>query len=237
MGCISSIAPGNPRRVETVEYTSGRRADLYGDDAARTVLMWHGAQTDARATMRRLAERVAEHGLGVVVPDWNSHADDSGRADLLRSLEFTRRRSTDGLVLVGWSLGGVAAAGVTVHARRLGVRLAHTVCLAGAFMVRDPISGEPLPTDLAGYSDRSPFTLLHGVTDDVIPVAVSQAFAATLAAARWPVALAEVTADHGSIAGATYDSVNDRYFAADDPRTLAVAADVASRIALASVPS
>ena len=73
--------------METVQYASGRRADLYGDVAQRTVLMWHGAQTDARQTMRPLAERVADHGFDVVVVDWDSHADDRGRADLLRSLD------------------------------------------------------------------------------------------------------------------------------------------------------
>ena len=235
-GCLSSIGLGNSRRVETVEYASGRMADLYGHAPRRAVLMWHGAQTDARATMRPLAERVTGHGFGVVVPDWDSHADDRGREDLLRSVEFARGRCTDPdeLVLVGWSLGGVAAAGVTVHAERFGVRFSHTVCLAGAFVVRDPISGEELPADLTGFRVRSPLTLLHGVADDVVAIAVSQAFATTLRHAGWPVEVIELATDHGAIAGASYDPVNDRYFAADDPRTMATAADVATRIAAAA---
>ncbi len=91
----------------------------------------------------RLAELLVGHGLGVIVPDWNSHADDGGRADLLRSVHFARERvaEPDGLVLVGWSMGGLAAAGLTIQARRLGIGFAHTVCLAGAFMVADPIFG------------------------------------------------------------------------------------------------
>lgn len=216
-----------------MEYAPGRLVDLFGDPAQPTVLMWHGMQTDARTAMRPLAERVASHGVGVVLPDWNSHADDGGRADLLRSARFARERveHPDDLVLVGWSLGGLAAAGLTIHARRLGVRLAHTVCLAGAFMAPDPISGGHLSTQLARSAAPTPFTLLHGVDDDVVPVTASRAFASTLEQTGWPVDLVELATDHGAIAGARYDSGAERYSAADDPDTLAVAADVAARIA------
>ena len=190
--------------------------------------MWHGAQTDARAAMRPLAELVAGHGLTVLVPDWNSHADDGGRDDLLRSAEFARQHAgTDGLVLVGWSLGGVAVAGLTIYSDRFNVPVAHTVCLAGAFMARDPMTAAQLPLRLP--TQRSPFTLLHGSADDVVPVEMSRSFAATLNDNEWPVELVELAADHGSIAGAIYDG--DRYFGAEDPTTLAVAADVAGRIA------
>ncbi len=204
--------------------------DLFDDAAGPTVLMWHGAQTDARSAMRSLAELVAGHGPTVVVPDWNSHADDGGRDDLLQSAAFARQHAgPDGLVLVGWSLGGLAAAGFTIHSDRFDVPVTHTVCLAGAFMARDPITGAQLPTDLPGHG--SPFTLLHGSADDVVPVEMSRSFAATLNDNEWPVDLVELAADHGSIAGATYDHGRDRYFAAGDPDVLAVAADVAERIA------
>ncbi|MBV9353130.1 MAG: alpha/beta fold hydrolase [Mycobacterium sp.] len=219
--------------METAEYAPGRLVDLFGDLGQRAVLMWHGQQADARAAMRPLAELVAAHGLAVIVPDWNSHADDGGRADLLATVQYAKRRleHSDGIVLVGWSLGGVAAAGLTIRARDLGVGLAHTVCLAGAFMVPDPISREDPDKLLADNPDSSPFTLLHGVADDVIPVAASRAFAATLEQNAWPVKVVELPADHGSIAGAKYDPAADRYSAATDSTTLAVAADVAARIA------
>ena len=154
-------------------------------------------------------------------------------ADLLQSLRFARESSAtpDAIVLVGWSLGGVAAAGATIHASRLGLRLRHTVCLAGAFFVADPLSGAPLPADLTGCHDRVPFTLLHGVDDDVIPVRVSRDFAATLRRHHWPVEVAELPADHGTIAGARYDAALDRYFAAHDAAALTIADDVATRIA------
>lgn len=224
--------------VKTVEYAPGRLIDLFGDlSQGRTVFMWHGQQSNARAAMRPLAELVADHDLGVVVADWDSHSDDGGRGDLLASVRYLKEqvKPSDGVVLVGWSLGGLAAAGLTIHAREHGIELVHTVCLAGAFVVADPISGEHLDKALAGNPSRSPFTLLHGAADDVLPVEVSRSFAAVLERNDWPVEVVELAADHGSIAGATYDSAADRYAAASDSQTLAVAADVAERIANAAL--
>jgi dienelactone hydrolase len=150
-------------------------------------------------------------------------------------VHFARERvdDPDGLILVGWSMGGVAAAGLTIHARRLGFGFAHTVCLAGAFMITDPIFGRVPATQLTDDARPGPFTLLHGLADDVIPVTVTRDFAAALRGSDWPVQVVELPADHGSIAGASYDTGVDRYSAADDPETLAVAADVAARIAAA----
>jgi dienelactone hydrolase len=222
--------------METVEYAAGRLADVVGRPSQPTVLLWHGQQADARASVRPLVGLLAEHGLGVVAPDWNSYADDGGRADLLNSVQYTRERVDDpaGVVLAGWSMGGVAAAGLTIQAQRLGVTFAHTVCLAGAFMVADPISGSVPATQLHGAAAGSPFTLLTGVSDRVIPVAVAHDFASALRHNDWPVAVIELPADHGSIAGAVYDAALGRYSAATDAKTLAVAADVAAHIAAAS---
>jgi dienelactone hydrolase len=219
--------------MDTVEYAPGRLADLFGDPKQPTVLIWHGMQSNARAAVRPLAELVAEHGLSVVVPDWDSHADDRGRGDLLQSVQFTQQHSarTSGLALVGWSMGGLAAAGLTVHATHHDVRLRHTVCLAGAFIAPDPISGREPASDVASNGPRSSFTLLHGVADDVVPVSASRRFAAVLEQHGWPVDVVELDADHASIAGARYDPVAGRYDAAEDRETLTVAADVAARIA------
>lgn len=221
--------------MQTVEYAPGRLVDVSARPSQRTVLLWHGQQPDARAAVRPLAELLVGRGLGVVIPDWNSNADDGGRADLLKSVHFARERvdDPDGLVLVGWSMGGVAAAGLTIQARSLGMGFAHTVCLAGAFMVADPIFGRIPATQLTGDARPGPFTLLHGLHDDVIPVAVTHEFAAALRQNEWPVQVAELPANHGSIAGARYDSAAHRYAPADDPETLAVAADVAARVAAA----
>jgi predicted esterase len=221
--------------MEIVEYAAGRLADVVGRPSQPTVLLWHGQQADARASVRPLVGLLSDLGLGVVAPDWNSSAKDGGRADLLNSVQFTRDRvdDPDGLVLVGWSMGGVAAAGLTIQAQQFGVQFAHTVCLAGAFMVADPISGSVPAAQLHGAGARSPFTLLTGVSDRVIPVAAAHEFASALRNNDWPVEVAELPADHGSIAGAVYDAEAGRYSAATDSTTLAVAADVAARIAAA----
>jgi dipeptidyl aminopeptidase/acylaminoacyl peptidase len=217
----------------TSEYAPGRLADLLGDPRHPAVLLWHGMQSDARTAVRPLAETIACHRVAVVVPDWNSHAADGGRADLLASVDFARLAVAhpEGLVLVGWSMGGLAAAGLTVHSATVGVAVAHTVCLAGAFMAEDPISGERLPHDLAHDGASSAFTLLHGGSDDVVPIAASRDFAATLQRGGWAVELVELDADHGSIAGARYDPGADRYLPANDTRTRSVVQDVAARIA------
>jgi dipeptidyl aminopeptidase/acylaminoacyl peptidase len=208
-------------------------ADVFGDSSRPTVLLWHGMQTDARAAVGPLAGMLADRGAAVVAPDWNSHADDGGRGDLLRSLDFARNFAgqADGIVLVGWSMGGCAAAGVTLDAQRLGLALAHTVCLAGAFMVPDPISGRRPADMLSASRVGAPFTLLHGLADDSVPVEASREFAAGLRQVGWPVELVELQADHGSIAGADYDPVADRYEPATGGRALEVAAEVADRIA------
>jgi dienelactone hydrolase len=216
--------------METEEYAPGRLVDVFGDSAQPTVLLWHGMQTDARAAVRPLAGMLADRGAAVVAPDWNSHADDGGRADLLRSLDFARDRAGDAaLVLVGWSLGGCAAAGLTLA--RSDLALAHTVCLAGAFTVHDPITGRRPSQMLSADRIGAPFTLLHGLADDAVPVAASRAFAADLRRIGWPVELVELAADHGSIAGADYDPVADRYEPGTSREAQRVAAEVAARIA------
>jgi dienelactone hydrolase len=217
--------------VQTVDYAPGRLADIFGEAAQPTILMWHGMQSDARAAVRPLAEALADHGVSVIAPDWNSHAADGGRADLLRSVDFTRERAAEGIVLVGWSLGGAAAAGLTLAAQRRDVVIAHTVCLAGAFMANDPVAGRPCTELLSAGKTAAPFMLLHGLADDVVPVHVSEEFAVALEHAGCPVELVTLTADHGSIAGADYDATADRYVPGHSDEARRVAREVAERIA------
>jgi predicted esterase len=215
--------------------------DVHRGTGAGHVLLWHGRQPDMRDAVAPLSELIAARGPTVHAADWNSHADDGGRSDVLGSLRFVRESiETDGgdpdsLVLVGWSLGGVAAAGLTLHARRLGIGVAHTVCLAGGFPATDPISGGQLLTEqLPSSKHPTPFTLLHGTADDVVPVATSRSFAQQLTQAGWPVEVVELPTDHGGIAAAVLDQTGDGYEAATDEATLAVAAQIADRIAATS---
>jgi len=223
--------------VDTVEYAPSRLADVHAGSGAGHVLLWHGRGPNERGVLATLAGLVAERGPTVVVPDWSSEADDDGRADLLRSLRFTRETvethggDPDALVLVGWSLGGTAAAGLTINARRLGVGVAGAVCLAGGFVAPDPISGDALTGSLPTTDHTSPFTLIHGIADDVAPVAMSRAFAQALELAQWPVELIELPTDHAGIVGTTFDDAQEHYLPVTDEKAIAVANEVADRIA------
>ncbi|MEU0497553.1 alpha/beta fold hydrolase [Mycobacterium sp. NPDC006124] len=219
----------------TVEYAPGRSADLFGSPSDPAVLLWHGMQTDSKAALGPLAEAIAAHRLAVVVPDWNSHAADGGRADLLESAAFARAQAADAndLVVVGWSMGGLAAAGLTINPHVAGLQVRHTVCLAGAFTAVDPISGGRLDDGLGG-APTGAFTLLHGLHDDVVPITVSIAFATRLGDVGWPAEVVELAADYGSIAGAAYDAADDRYVPSRDPGTAEVTREVAERIAVAA---
>jgi predicted esterase len=228
--------------VETVEYAPGRQVDIHAGTGAGTVLMWHGRGPNERGVLSTLAGLVADRGPTVVVPDWSSEAEDAGRSDLLRSLRFARDRveaegrDPDSLVLVGWSLGGVAAASLTFHARRLGVAVAHTMTLAGGFVAADPISGDvvrPPPPP----ADPTPFTVVHGIADDVAPVAMSRAFAQQLEQADWPVEVVELATDHVGIVGTVFDETRDHCFPATDDATRELVAGVAGRIARVVSPS
>jgi dienelactone hydrolase len=224
--------------METVEYAAGRRADLFGQPEKTAILLWHGAQPNARASVRPLAELLAgHHELGVVVPDWNPRADDGGRSDLLGSVAYTKTWAAHpgNSVIVGWSLGAAAAAALAIRGQQY-LPVAHAVCLGGAFMVADPIFGEPLRAEAPDGDRRPPFTLLHGKRDDVVPVAASRGFAYALESVGWPVTLEELNTDHAAIAGAVYDPGADKYLPAEDEESLAVATEVAARIAAAIAP-
>ncbi|OPE51724.1 esterase [Mycobacterium intermedium] len=229
MGTLSAVNP--TESTETAEYAPGRLADIYGHWSQPAVLLWHGMQADARAAVGPLAGLLAQHGAVVVAPDWNSHADDGGRGDLLGSVDFVRKRANGAIVLVGWSLGGAAAAGLTIDAASHDVAIAHTVCLAGAFMAPDPISGRSPADMLPSAPIGSPFTLLHGLSDEAVPSTASRDFAASLAQAGWQVKLVELAADHGSIAGADYDPVADRYGPGKGEETRRMAAEVSDHVA------
>jgi hypothetical protein len=70
-------------------------------------------------------------------------------------------------VLVDWSLGGVAAAALAIHASRYDLRFSRTVCLCRRIHGVDPITGKQPDAGLPGGGDRCLISLLYGVSDDV----------------------------------------------------------------------
>ncbi len=184
-----------------VEYAPGRAASVVG--SGPTVLLWHGRGPNERLALARLAEEIAGHGRRVVVPDWDSTADDGGRADLLTSLRFARESADhdpDEVTLVGWSLGGVAAASLTLHQRRLGITLARTVCVAaGSFDRVDPISGSLLGDAPPRVERSTTIAFVHGLLDDFVLTDEVRRTHAQWNDAGWPTTLDELAADHFTI--------------------------------------
>ena len=188
-----------------IEYAPGRLIDIYGPAAATTVLLWHGSGPNERDVLAPLATAVAERGVRVLVPDWDSTRPDGGRADLLRSVKFAREGGADSdscLVVAGWSLGGTAAASLAINARKLGLGSVPAVSLAGAFRTTDPLSGQPFAS--LEPSNRKPgsIRLLHGINDEVVGIAGSRTFADVLRSAGWEADLTELDTDHAGIVGA-----------------------------------
>lgn len=99
---------------------------IWGDDAR--VLSLVDTLRDAGATARRPAFKPI-------------------RGELLMTVREARESSNgdpDNLVIVGFGLGGLAAAGMGVYGKRLGIGLAGVVAVGADFDATDPISGRAL---------------------------------------------------------------------------------------------
>lgn len=114
--------------------------------ARRTVLVWHDrgqSPDDARRDVDTL-------DADVIAARWDPAASDRGRRDLLTSVRDARailtsaRADPDDLDLIGFGVGGVAAASLASHAKRLGIAFGATVCVDPRWNEPDPISGNLL---------------------------------------------------------------------------------------------
>jgi predicted esterase len=210
-----------------IAYGHGQALDTYTPpDAAQApvVLLWHGVGANQRDVLEPLARTTAALGVTVLVPDWQSGTADGGRAQLLASLSFTRRRVAEsggddgGIVLAGWSRGGKAAAGLAINPAAVhGWQPSAVVCLGSGFKNPAPTTGSSVLTDLTQTTAAPvPFWLVHGTKDPVVDISQSREFAALLARRGWPVHLEEVPTDHAGVVMAHYDPQIERVRPATD---------------------
>jgi predicted esterase len=198
------------RRIAEVDYGLGQSLDIYepeGTHGSAAVLLWHGSGDNEREVLEPLAGQVAATGITVFVPDWSRRDGGGGRHHLTASLAFVRDHveaiGVNRVALAGWSLGASAGLGAV------------RVCTAlegwgpGAFI---GISGG---YDQSPFDEciTSPFThrpsirllLIHGSSDEVVPVGCSRRTFERLRAAGWDVVLREVDTDHAGTIGTIYD--------------------------------
>jgi dienelactone hydrolase len=216
-------APAVTRR--TVDYGVGELLDVYRPDTGATypvVLLWHGVGVAERHVLAHLAHAVAGSGAVVAVPDWRSTAPDRGRAHLLGSLDFARRRladygaDTSHFVLAGWSRGARAGMGLLLRPEVVnGWRPSSFVGIAGGYGPRPngrnpaaPTTGT-VPMDDARSSSASPVPviLVHGTADPVVDIGQSRDIARLLRHRGWTVRLEEIEgANHTSVVWADQGS-------------------------------
>lgn len=205
----------------TEEHAPGRLLDVHGEGDGGVVLLWHGRGADSRSALVGLGRTIAEHGVRVVVPDWD-HADaDGGRATLLGSLAYARRLAEDvgtdseRLVLVGWSLGGTAALGLVAASDE---PVGRVVLLAPGDGPRAvvPFTGAPLPQTFPDGTRRPPVDLVSPAHDGISTPALVRRLQTRLAASGWSTTWTDLDADHWSIAMTRLDLEADRGVPADD---------------------
>jgi dienelactone hydrolase len=228
------------------EYAPGKSLDVNrptvgrADGGAPVVLAWHGNGPDERDALAPLAAALADRGLLVLVPDWQSDDFAVGARQLLASVDFVREEAgplggdPDRVVLAGWSLGANAAVWVGLHPGALGGwEPAAVVGLGGSYF------GSPFGDDV--FADVDPddgprrAVLVHGTRDTLVPPGRSAEAADRLARSGWTVRLRQVDTDHAGVIGTVYDRTRGRCVPSDDPsRTAALVevADVVARLAL-----
>jgi len=208
-GVVASISVYIERGVP---YGRGKGLDVYRRrdlEGGPMVLLWHGRGANGRDVLEPLASALVRKGFAVVVPDWQPGLDDSGRADLLSSLEFTVGRAEslggdrDRITVAGWSLGASAGADLVLHFHEAdGWRPSGFVGLAGGYDAW-PVSGRPVGPD--ADLEPVPCLIVHGLADPVVPVQRSRRFASMLTGRGWPVHFLELDTDHAGVIGTEYE--------------------------------
>jgi predicted esterase len=224
------------RRNGGVDYGLGQLLDIYdpeGPPGPAVVLLWHGSGPNERDVLAPLAHGIAAAGVTTVVPDWRGDDGGRGQHHLTASLAFTRDLSASmgsgRVVLAGWSLGASAGLDVVLLTTILGGwRPAAFAGISGGF------DDSPFrKRDLFGVSvDPSiPLLLIHGRSDEVVPIERSRTALVALSAAGWETTLREVDTDHAGAIGMTYDLTDRRCVPSDDPIRRELVATIATWIA------
>ncbi len=199
-----------------VDYGCGQLLDIYEPEHPRgsaVVLLWHGSGPNERGVLEPLAHQIAAAGVTTVVPDWSSDDGGSGRHHLTASVAFARSLS-DRVVLAGWSLGANAGLDVVLTTILGGWRPAAFIGIAGGF-------------DDSPYSDQDsfgvtgdpsvPLLLIHGSSDEVVPIERARITFQALLEAGWKITLREVETDHAGAIGTVYDPTDHRCVPTEDP--------------------
>jgi len=218
---------------ETVEYYPGQLADILVPSApARAVmLLWHGSGPNERDVLRTLAEALRDARVVVVVPDWNSHNSDGGRAHLLASLVYARdrvalRAGLASCVLGGWSLGASAGLDLLVRPDIVDGWLPSAfVGVAGGYTsspfsqigrVRDPPS--------------VPMAFFHGIKDEIVPISMSRDVVDRLRTLGRAPKFTAIETDHAGVIGTSYDPQSHRCRPSLQPGPRAAVVTVVSNV-------
>lgn len=230
------------RLTEGIDYGPDQLLDLYQPEHPQgsvAVLLWHGRGANERDVLGPLGHEIARAGVPTIVPDWNCEDGGRGRHHLTASLAFTNdmaeRTGFDRIVLAGWSLGASAGLDLVLLSSILGSwRPAAFIGLSGSF--DESPFGDGQPFDIT-VDPTVPLLLIHGSSDEVVPVERARMTVETLAGAGWKASLREVETDHAGAIGTIYDPTTRRCVRADDPvrrRTLATVAGWMAEFALHS---
>jgi len=224
------------RRLGNMEYGLGQALDIYEPEHPRgsvAVLLWHGSGRNERDVMEPLARSVATTGVPVIAPDWNTADGGRGRHHLAASLAFTRDLAESmglaRIVLAGWSLGANAGLDLVRTCSILGGWLPDGfVGLSGGF--DDSPYRLPDPSGMTAHPSV-PLLLVHGSSDEVVPVGRSRSTFESLRSVGWNVVLREVDTDHAGTIGTIYDPYRRRCVPTSDPGRQALLTTIAGWIA------
>jgi predicted esterase len=210
------------RRRVGIHYGLGQSLDIYEPEQPRgsvAILLWHGSGPNERDVMEPLADQIAVAGVPTLVPDWSGNDGGEGKHHLTASLSFTRdladRQGIGQVVLAGWSMGATAGLDVVELTTILGGwRPAAFVGLSGGFD-GSPFSGTGSPP--VTLKPSVPLLLIHGSSDEVVPVEGARTAFETFRDRGWQITLREVPTDHAGAIGTIYDPILHRCVPTDDP--------------------